>query len=457
MSEAQIIKSDDLTVASSVWIIKRHATGEVVWQKKGGAIGLMTDSDSYVAAFEAMFPLLVIRWGAGVYRLEAILEGSAVGRIANMAAFWEAPDYDTAQAARKEIAGGLMEPSFVTRTTHRDTTKLPIRTHNGNLQGDTQEQRIVVGAAGAQQKPGLPYGVLGAGNTVGSVGTPMVVPQGTHPKAAALAETKPGATPTPSDPEPQKTTHSKTAFEAGMKIITQALRGTLIKRQLDWADRMRNLGTIWHQRLRPEAFELLLGASAIEPLCGRFHVGKALHTEEVDPKLLFHMAGNSVGQKAYLRWMLCFQQIEFQILTTMERNGTAAEGPDIFSPDRVEALLSDLVYYAAQLYLVESGKLADAECKVPFEQASEVINRSCEFIAIKDADYGQAIRRYGVKGLMVRLFDKFSRYTTLAAREDRASKFESIEDTARDLLCYSLIFQAFWQEWTEGAEAKLGA
>lgn len=452
MSEAQIIKTEDFTVASSVWIIKRHATGEVVWQKKGGAIGLMVDNDSYISAFEGMFPNLVIRWGAGIYRLEAILEGSAVGRIANIAAYWEAPDYDTAQAARKEIAGGLLEPSFVTRTTHRDTTKLQIRTHNGNLQGDAQEQRVVVGSAGApQQKPGLPYGVLGAGNTVGNVGTPVEPPQSVHPKAAlarALGVSAPSL-------ERTMPSQERVTFENGMRVIAGALRGTLIKRQLTWADRLRGLGDYWDERIRSP--KQVPDPIAPEPLKGRFHTGQSVTVEEVDHKLLFHLAGDSTGQRAFLRWMQAFQQAENQLLSTVERLGHEGDGPDLTSRDTVTGLIHAMVDEAATLYLVESATFPDVTNKVPVEEKIDVIKSCCAFIADKDADYGQAIRRFGTKGILVRLFDKYSRYATLASRDDRAAKFESIEDTAKDMLCYSLILQAFWQEVTEDAKPELGA
>ena len=91
------------------------------------------------------------------------------------------------------------------------------------------------------------------------------------------------------------------------------------------------------------------------------------------------------------------------------------------------------------------------------ELGKRTVTELCEFIALKDADYGQAIRRFGMKGLLVRLFDKFSRLTTLASREDRAGRFESLDDTCKDLLAYSLMAYAYWSEQMEQEAPALDA
>lgn len=65
-----------------------------------------------------------------------------------------------------------------------------------------------------------------------------------------------------------------------------------------------------------------------------------------------------------------------------------------------------------------------------------------------DADCLANLRRFGLFGIIVRLSDKFSRIETLAkAGFDRAKvKDESIRDTLRDIVNYSLLAMIFLDE-----------
>jgi len=170
---ATIIPSEDFSVAASNWKIIKQASAEIMWTSRGGGVGMVVDSDGYLAAFESMFPLVVARWGAGPLRLEAIVEGAVIGRIANLNAFWIAPDLDTANAAKREIKSGIAEPSFMTRTTRKSTDNLPMRTHTGTLQGDSGE----VKAVGPDAPPDIVRARLAAGlNADGTVKCPVILP-----------------------------------------------------------------------------------------------------------------------------------------------------------------------------------------------------------------------------------------------------------------------------------------
>jgi hypothetical protein len=66
------------------------------------------------------------------------------------------------------------------------------------------------------------------------------------------------------------------------------------------------------------------------------------------------------------------------------------------------------------------------------------VKKATENLVRKAQDYGESFRRHGVPGLIPRLWDKVARYAQLRS-EERTPNFESQQDSARDLLGYSVI------------------
>jgi hypothetical protein len=64
----------------------------------------------------------------------------------------------------------------------------------------------------------------------------------------------------------------------------------------------------------------------------------------------------------------------------------------------------------------------------------------------KNADYGSASFDLGLNGNMVHLWDKIRRYRNLVENKDKTPNFESIEDTLKDIMGYSIIGLIILQE-----------
>lgn len=75
-----------------------------------------------------------------------------------------------------------------------------------------------------------------------------------------------------------------------------------------------------------------------------------------------------------------------------------------------------------------------------------------------DADCLANLRRFGLFGIIVRLSDKFSRIENLAKAGFAAAKVkdESIRDTLRDIVNYSLLAMIFLDENERFIESNLG-
>ena len=72
----------------------------------------------------------------------------------------------------------------------------------------------------------------------------------------------------------------------------------------------------------------------------------------------------------------------------------------------------------------------------------EIMSEIIQTLLKKNEDYGGASFDLGLNGNMVHLWDKVSRYRTLVERQinqGKAPNFESIEDTLKDIIGYSLI------------------
>jgi len=105
----------------------------------------------------------------------------------------------------------------------------------------------------------------------------------------------------------------------------------------------------------------------------------------------------------------------------------------------VEQGLHFMVYMSALLVLLEEGVLStDAKLGITESMVKNRVTQACEFLHPKAQDYGESFRRHGLPGILPRLWDKIARYAQLRA-DDRAGNFEKKEDSARDLLGYSII------------------
>ncbi|OJW77317.1 MAG: hypothetical protein BGO69_18205 [Bacteroidetes bacterium 46-16] len=76
------------------------------------------------------------------------------------------------------------------------------------------------------------------------------------------------------------------------------------------------------------------------------------------------------------------------------------------------------------------------------EKVREITANIIDVLLKKNADYGSASFDLGLNGNMVHLWDKVRRFRTLVEKNqcsDAAPNFESIEDTLRDIIGYSII------------------
>lgn len=82
-----------------------------------------------------------------------------------------------------------------------------------------------------------------------------------------------------------------------------------------------------------------------------------------------------------------------------------------------------------------------------FQRLGELTVECLALLKAKNADYGNSWRRYGAKGVLVRLGDKVERLRTLLwLKQDAQVRTESIRDTARDLINYSLLLLLLIEE-----------
>jgi hypothetical protein len=150
-----------------------------------------------------------------------------------------------------------------------------------------------------------------------------------------------------------------------------------------------------------------------------------------------------------MQWLYRFVVIEG--LIEHNRKEPLQKWPPMFL-HMVEEGLRFMVYMAALLVLMEEGKLENPlpNPKIaPSEPlVKQRIKEACAFLHPKAQDYGESFRRHGLPGLLPRLWDKIARYAQLRA-DNRPSNFEKKEDSARDLLGYSLIAYSLMLELPE--------
>lgn len=75
------------------------------------------------------------------------------------------------------------------------------------------------------------------------------------------------------------------------------------------------------------------------------------------------------------------------------------------------------------------------------EKLKKITDDVIKILLKKNADYGGASFDLGLNGNMVHLWDKIKRYRTMVENKNKGLEpnFESIDDTLKDILGYSII------------------
>jgi len=175
---------------------------------------------------------------------------------------------------------------------------------------------------------------------------------------------------------------------------------------------------------------------------------KELLLPALDPKSALAYRFLSLENVA-MQWLYRFVILEG--LIEHNRREPLQKWPPMFL-HMVEEGLHFMVYMATLLVLMEEGTL---ENPVPNPRIAGTeplvvarVSEACAFLHPKAQDYGESFRRHGLPGLLPRLWDKIARYAQLRA-DNRPSNFEKKEDSARDLLGYSLIAYSLMLELPE--------
>ena len=190
-----------------------------------------------------------------------------------------------------------------------------------------------------------------------------------------------------------------------------------------------------------EARELLQSADQLTHLDGVGFIAGAQIETVIDKKIVLPYLGELNLETIALQWLYRFIIIE--ALVEHNRKTPMILWPQMFL-HMVEQGLHFMVYTAALLVLIEEKKLENVKgFAVPDESyveglVRERVAKACEFLYAKTQDYGESFRRHGLPGILPRLWDKVARYAQLKT-DVRAANFEKKEDSARDLLGYSII------------------
>jgi hypothetical protein len=187
-----------------------------------------------------------------------------------------------------------------------------------------------------------------------------------------------------------------------------------------------------------EANELLQTADQLTYLGGVGYIAGCRIETKLDRSVVAPFLSNGVTlENVTLQWLYRFIIVES--LVEHNRREPMAEWGHMFL-HMTEQGLHFMVVMSAILVLIEEGKIAPDNGVILATAASikERIAKACESLHPKAQDYGESFRRHGLPGILPRLWDKVARYAQLSA-DNRAGNFEKKEDSARDLLGYSII------------------
>lgn len=178
-----------------------------------------------------------------------------------------------------------------------------------------------------------------------------------------------------------------------------------------------------------KAGELLQSADQLTRLNGVGYIEGAKVETKLDAALALPFLGSPSLENSALQWLYRFLIVEG--LVEHSRSVPLSEWNRMFL-HMVDEGLHFMVVMAARMALAEESRAVDED------SVRERVAEACEFLHPKAQDYGESFRRHGLPGVLPRLWDKIARYAQLKA-DNRDGNFEKRDDSARDLLGYSII------------------
>ena len=402
----------------ATWMLRRRSDNKFVWQKEGAAPpDVVVDNKIYGETFSACFPQIHITWGPGDYEMLVTSADGGTYKVGSVKSL-TAPDYSTENRAMV-VAGSPLNLKLRDEGTDGERESPAIQVGARMAPSDAQEEaRQVLGTSG------IPGGLQVMDSFQDKL--PGMDQGGTI--ESHFHQDAPRANP------PAETLVLKAAPDApDYVMLLKNVKQRLLPMDATFQDKLRAIPTLVaeHFAKNPEGCNL----QGDGVLRGRKFTGMvedpttyALHTDA------FLTDDCSPKTRLYIRWWLNYQEIEAAVrsLTTIDTVWC-------------HKLSLEMVADAIELYLYETGWTPEQEpaTKVGdlYLRVAEEIQARASFLADKDLEYGQPTRRHGIYGVIVRVFDKISRYTTLKAGS-MTPKFESCTDSLKDLGGYSMILCA---------------
>ena len=412
---------------ASTWMLKKKQGGLVLWQKMGGdPPGVVVDNDVYKQIFSVYFADVKIVWGPGDFEMVLISDGATyrVGPVTSYVLPKSATAEPETQTFSREATKASnrakpqemsVEAMSAARIIHGDTEQAEanrVLGPHGLGPGLTLEDGI------PQPKDKAPSFESELGSFVDKLPEPKTTPDLPPGAQGGQVLTLKGGSSVWITPE-----------SAAFRLLVRNVQKRVMLRNEEWADRLRILPEL---ALRMFANAEFAGRKAFSPLNGVYYKGWEAKTSTLDPENF------TIDDDAKVHFYLSVWE-EYQNLERYVREAQEEETTKTIHQDALcSALL--LLLNATALYLMETGWTPSTTLP-PFgdEAVREQMQAVAEFVASKDKEYGQPIRRHGLPGLQVRLYDKLARYTNLKAMGDSHIQFESVADSAKDLIGYSLI------------------
>jgi len=226
----------------------------------------------------------------------------------------------------------------------------------------------------------------------------------------------------------------------------QEVRRSLMVRGDGWKPVIENLPN--HINIK-EVKDLLQKADQLGYLNGIGYIAGARVETVLDRTVIDPFLSNEMTlENVTLQWLYRFLILEG--LVEHNRTKPMVDWSPMFL-HMVDQGLHFMVFMAAVLVLVEEGKITPGSIggdEIAETLVKERIAQACAFLHPKAQDYGESFRRHGLPGILPRLWDKIARYAQLKA-DNRMGNFEKREDSARDLLGYSIIAYSLMLELPE--------